>query len=208
MRHAIRWTAAGSVLVVAAVVATAGHVLLSVAIPSCVDPEYRHVAVVPLLCGGLIGIAVVVASVARRSLDPVEREIAIRALARRSAGVPALVMWAAVCATALVVFCVGEGLEQIVAFGHLLPISVHGELLGMLGLFAVCSGVACVILRRLLQLIIVTVAVVVAWLFWARLNLGDLCRSTRETLTFIPPSKQLALESATRRGPPVARALV
>ncbi len=206
MRYAIRWSAAGSVLVVAAVVAATAHLLLSVAIPSCVDPAYRHVAVVPLLCGGFIGIGVILATVARRCLDPVERQIAIRALARRSACVPALVMWATVCAMALAVFCVGEGIEQIVAFGHLLPVSVHYDVLGMLGLFAACSGIACAVLRRLLQLVIVSVAVVVEWLFLARFDLGDLCRSMRETLTFIPPSKHLALESATRRGPPVAPA--
>jgi hypothetical protein len=205
---AMRWSAPGMVLVVAAIVAATAHILLSVALPWCVDTSYGHVSVAPLLSGGLIGAAVAFASVVRRCVGAAERKRMMRVLARQTTCIPPLVMWLTVSATALVVFCVGEGIEQIAAFGHLLPISVHYDsLLVMAGLFVGCSGIACAILRSLLQLVIATVTVVVEWLFSARSNLGHLHRSTRAALSFIPPSKQLALESATRRGPPVALAL-
>jgi hypothetical protein len=207
MRKAVRWSGAGLVLVVGAVVAAAVHILSSVAAPSCVDASYSHVAVVPLLCGGLIGIAVALASVARRCLEPAEREIAIHTLARQTTCTPAIAVWAAVCAAALALFCVAEGVEQIAAFGHVLPISAHYDSLVMLGLFALCSGIACTVLRSLLQLVIATVAVVAEWFFSAPFNFAALHGSTREMLNFIPPSKQAALESATRRGPPFAPAL-
>jgi hypothetical protein len=207
MRKTMRWSTAGLVVVVGAVVAATVHVLLSVASPSSVEASYAHVAVVPLMCGGLIGIAVALASVIRRCLEPAEREIALHILARQTRCIPAIVMWLAVCAMALALFCVGEGAEQIAAFGHVLPISAHYESFLMLGLFAVCSGIACAIVRSLLQLVIATVAVVVEWLFSARFNFCAPHGSTREVLNFIPPSKQAASDSATRRGPPFAPAL-
>ncbi len=208
MDGAMRWSSAGLVLVVAALVAATVHLLLSVAVPSRLDGSYEHVAVVPLLCGGIVGIAVALATVVRRCLDPARRRNVLHILARHARCIPTITMWAAVCATSIAVFCVGEGVEQIIGLGHVLPVSVHYDSLVILGLFVACSGIACTILRNLLHLFVATVAVVVEWLFSGCFDPGALYRSACEALNFVPPSRRIALKSATRRGPPVAPALV
>jgi len=203
MRHRERLAGAALVGVTAGIVAVLVHQMLSLFGANEVASSYRHVAVVPVISAALVGLVLGLGAIVRCAMSAADRKSTIARLAKHFTSAPWLAVSAAIAAVAIAIFGLGESVEQLLAFGHLMPALLIVNPLAFALLVAVCSVAAGAFVRTLFLLALGAVSAMVGWLFHRR-AVAEFARRAAATAGFIRPFSRIASRTASRRGPPGA----